>query len=138
MKTASRKTAVTRKTTSRVTAPLASPSPVQRTKASPVRVAPQKPAAGPKSASKKLSDDARKAPKPKEKLVRDSFTMPSEDFALIAALKNRALMFKRPAKKSELLRAGLHALQALSAPALRAALDALTPLKAGRPKREAS
>ncbi|WP_241660894.1 hypothetical protein [Variovorax guangxiensis] len=70
--------------------------------------------------------------------MRDSFTMPSEDFALIAALKNRALMFKRPAKKSELLRAGLHALQALSAPALRAALDALTPLKAGRPKREAS
>ena len=70
--------------------------------------------------------------------MRDSFTMPSEDFALIAALKNRALVFKRPAKKSELLCAGLHALQALSAPTPRSALDALTPLKAGRPKREAS
>ena len=66
--------------------------------------------------------------------MRDSFTMPSEDFALIAALKNRALMFKRPAKKSELLCAGLYALQALSAPALRSALDALYPAEGWSPK----
>jgi hypothetical protein len=45
------------------------------------------------------------------KLARDSFTMPEQDFGLIAVLKERALGFNRPAKESELLRAGLHALQ---------------------------
>lgn len=69
--------------------------------------------------------------------MRDSFTMPKEDYALIAGLKDRTLVFKRPTKKSELLRAGLHALQALTDPALRKALDSLTPLKAGRPRRGA-
>lgn len=88
-------------------------------------------------AAEKSATVGKKALKPKEKLVRDSFTMPQDDYALIASLKDRALKFKRPAKKSELLRAGLHALQALPAPALRAALDSLTPLKAGRPKRAA-
>ena len=68
------------------------------------------------------------------KLVRDSFTMPREDFDLIAQLKARALDFKRPAKKSELLRAGLQVLAALPDAKLHAALDALRPLKAGRPK----
>lgn len=78
------------------------------------------------------ADKPRKA---KAKLVRDSFTMPQADFDLIATLKQRALVFQRPAKKSELLRAGLHALLALGDVELRAALDDLTPLKPGRPKR---
>jgi hypothetical protein len=73
--------------------------------------------------------------KPKAKLVRDSFTMPKLDFDLVDVLKERALGFKRPAKKSELLRAGLHALSALNDSALRATLDALAPLKPGRPKK---
>lgn len=77
---------------------------------------------------------AGKAGKP-EKPVRDSFTMPAADFALVAVLKGRALEAKRPAKKSELLRAGLHALHGLSPAALAKALDALAPVKAGRPKK---
>jgi hypothetical protein len=81
-----------------------------------------------------VRDDA----KTKGKLVRDSFTMPQQDFGLIAVLKDRALDFKRPAKKSELLRAGLHALQQLTATQLRSALDSLAPLKAGRPKKKAN
>lgn len=100
-------------------------------------VAAKKPAA--KVASPKPVKAAAPAasPKPvkvKAKLVRDSFTMPRADFALIDTLKERALSFKRPAKKSELLRAGLYALSALSNTQLKAALDALTPLKPGRPK----
>jgi hypothetical protein len=70
----------------------------------------------------------------KAKLVRDSFTMPQADFDLVAILKTRALAFQRATKKSELLRAGLHALQALSDAKLQRVLDALVPLKAGRPK----
>ncbi|MFN9103206.1 MAG: hypothetical protein ACK5WT_10855 [Betaproteobacteria bacterium] len=67
--------------------------------------------------------------------MRDSFTMPQADFALVAQLKARALDFKRPTKKSELLRAGLQALNQLDNRALQAALEALTPLKIGRPKK---
>ncbi|MBT9523923.1 MAG: hypothetical protein IV105_01595 [Rhizobacter sp.] len=69
------------------------------------------------------------------KLVRDSFTMPRQDFDLIPALKKRALAFQRPTKKSELLRAGLQALAALDDKRLKAALDALVAIKAGRPKK---
>lgn len=79
------------------------------------------------------SDAGNAAP---ARLVRDSFTMPADDFALVAVLKGRALQVQRPAKKSELLRAGLHALAALSPQALVNALDALAPVKAGRPKKK--
>jgi hypothetical protein len=79
---------------------------------------------------------APKGGKLKAKLVRDSFTMPQEDFNLIATLKGRATGFQRPAKKSELLRAGLHALLALDDKQLHRALENLVPLKPGRPKKD--
>lgn len=80
--------------------------------------------------------EAVEAAGPPAKLVRDSFTMPADDFALVALLKGRALQAQRPAKKSELLRAGLRALSGLSPQALAKALDALAPVKAGRPKKK--
>jgi hypothetical protein len=49
----------------------------------------------------------------------------------------RALGFRRPTKKSELLRAGLQALAAMSRAELEAALGKLVPLKTGRPKKGA-
>lgn len=96
------------------------------------------PAPAPVAAAKSAkAAPAAKAPKkPKPVLVRDSFTMPEVDFALIAALKKRALGARREAKKSELLRAGLHALAALEAKALVSALDRLAPVKIGRPRKE--
>lgn len=81
----------------------------------------------------RVASTAAEPPK-KDKLIRDSFTLPREDFELIALLKDRALDFKRPTKKSELLRAGLQALAGLDQTRLRASLEALRPLKAGRPK----
>lgn len=75
-----------------------------------------------------------KAPTLRQKPVRDSFTMPEADFVLIATLKARALGAQRETKKSELLRAGLHALAALDTSALVAALGELAPVKIGRPK----
>ncbi|MES2088694.1 MAG: hypothetical protein V4532_01730 [Pseudomonadota bacterium] len=90
----------------------------------------------PKQASVDVMAAAPAKPaKPKQKLVRDSFTMPSVDFALIDHLKERAIGFKRPAKKSELLRAGLQALVNLSDAKLTSLLDGLVPLKPGRPKK---
>lgn len=81
---------------------------------------------------------APKAPKPpklRQKPVRDSFTMPASDFALIATLKARLLAVKRETKKSELLRAGLHVLAALNPRALVATLGQLEAIKVGRPKK---
>ena len=98
------------------------------------------PAAARKQALKKIETVAapaseKKPPKQRVRLVRDSFTMPEPDFALIAALKARAMAAKREAKKSELLRAGLHALMALDGASLVGALGRLQPLKLGRPKK---
>lgn len=98
--------------------------------------------AGPKAASKPESVKAKKTVLPAPiaaedvKLVRDSFTMPREDFDLIALLKARALEFRRPTKKSELLRAGLQQLAALSEKQLQAALAGLRALPTGRPKKK--
>ena len=98
----------------------------------------KKPAAKPKG-DKKVSGKAAAAVveplKQRVKLVRDSFTMPREDFERIARLKSRAIDLKRPAKKSELLRAGLQALEHLDDAGLHAALNALQPIKTGRPKK---
>jgi hypothetical protein len=70
----------------------------------------------------------------RDKLVRDSFTMPASEYALIGQLKHRAVALARPAKKSELLRAGLKLLAATGDAALLAALQATPTIKTGRPK----
>ncbi len=105
------------------------------------KTAPVKSAAKVKPVSKTLVAAATispakppKVPKLRQKPVRDSFTMPASDFALIATLKARLLAAKRETKKSELLRAGLHVLAALDASALAAAVGQLDPIKVGRPK----
>jgi len=54
---------------------------------------------------------------------------------VIDVLKQRALNFRHAAKKGELLRAGLQALAALSETDLQAALERVTSLKPGRPKK---
>lgn len=74
-----------------------------------------------------------KHPAKKPKLVRDSFTFPAADYALIGSLKQRSLKAGHEVKKSELLRAGLAALSELSDPALLKALQGIDRLKPGRP-----
>ena len=77
-----------------------------------------------------------KPPKPAKepKVVRDSFTMPQSDFDIIDRIKLRAIEWKQPVKKSEVLRAALHALEALTDAKVRALLTGLAPIKKGRPK----
>lgn len=70
---------------------------------------------------------------PKVKRVRESFRLPAEEQAQIARLKARAAELGRPARKSEVLRAGLQALVAAGDEELRTLLDALAPV--GRRKR---
>ena len=90
-----------------------------------------KPAAAKPVAAKPTKVEAK--PK-KPKLVRDSFTIPKDEYAGIDTLKERSVALGRPAKKSELLRAGLMALLAMSPNALHAALEAVPTIKTGRPK----
>ncbi|PIF17363.1 MULTISPECIES: hypothetical protein [unclassified Acidovorax] len=70
----------------------------------------------------------------KPKLVRDSFTIPKDEYAVLDTLKDRATALAHPVKKSELLRAGLKVLAGLSDSALRSALQAVPSIKTGRPK----
>ena len=114
------------KTTAAASAPAA---PKLAVKAKPKTAVPQVPARAPVKA------EAKPPEKAKPVLIRDGFTMPEADFALIAALKKRAATSGRESKKSELLRAGLRALAALDAKALVAALGALEPVKIGRPRK---
>lgn len=129
----------TRKTITKPrTKPRTSTAPAAAPAAAPRKAAPKarRPAAkAVVAAPAKPPKEAKPAKPPKLALVRDSFTMPEPDFALVAQLKARALSAKRTAKKSELLRAGLHALAALDGKALVAALDRLAPVKTGRPKK---
>lgn len=77
---------------------------------------------------------AKDARAKKPKLVRDSFTIPKDEYAVIETLKQRASALAHPVKKSELLRAGLKVLASLSDIPLSAALKAVPSIKTGRPK----
>ena len=107
--------------------PKAASKPVAKpvTKVKPVA----KPAAKP--AAKTAIVKATKAKKPK--MVRDSFTFPKDEYAVLDALKLRAAKLGRPAKKTELLRAGVKAIAAMSDVAFLAAMQAVPSLKTGRP-----
>lgn len=80
-----------------------------------------------------------KAEKPvkakKPKLVRDSFTIPKAEYAVIDELKQRAGKLAHAVKKSELIRAGIKALAAMPDAALLAALKAVPAIKTGRPNK---
>jgi len=81
------------------------------------------------------SPKAEKAEKPKKvKVIRDSFTIPKSEFEQIDALKKRSLSMGVSVKKSELLRAGLLVLRAMSDAAFKSAVATVPVLKTGRPE----
>lgn len=82
----------------------------------------------PKAAKAPKADKAKKP-----KLVRDSFTIPKSEYAVLADLKQRSAKLGAPAKKSEVLRAGIKALAAMGDTAFAAALGTVPALKTGRP-----
>ena len=107
-----------------------------------VKSAPAKKPAAKRTAAKKVTAKALPSPKAaataplkekKDKLIRDSFTIPKAEYAVIDALKQRSIRLARPAKRSELLRAGIKVLAALSDAALLAALGQVPTIKTGRP-----
>ncbi|NDF44217.1 MAG: hypothetical protein EB125_00570 [Betaproteobacteria bacterium] len=117
-KTATRKTVATKKATAKKStvkkaiAPLATPK---------------------KTAKASAAVQATKTKK--TKLVRDSFTIPKNEYVVIDSLKKRAIASGQAVKKSELLRAGIKALAAMSEIQFKAALSNVPPIKTGRPKK---
>ena len=118
--------------TSRKPAPRKSASPaVKRPAASKVvtkAAMPKKPAA---------AKPKKPAAAPAElKVVRDGFTMPQADYDKIKSLKALCLKNGVEVKKSQLLRAGLIALEALPLADLLQRIAKLAPVKAGRKKKK--
>jgi hypothetical protein len=139
VKAPAKATARTAAKTSTKTAQKRQPA-VRKTVAAPVLKAAPKLAAKPLKllASKKpLAPEARHdAPKVKKaKQIRDSFTMPEPEYAVIAQVKKACLKAGFEMKKSDLLRIGISLIKGLDVSTLKIILATLTPLKAGRPKK---
>lgn len=67
------------------------------------------------------------------KVIRDSFTIPSDEYELIRGIKQRCMKAGISANKSEILRAGLAALDAMSDRELAKLFEGLSRVKTGRP-----
>lgn len=81
----------------------------------------------------------RKKDKPKakkQKLVRDSFTMPEAEYEALAEMKKTCIKAGVAVKKSELLRVAVSLLRKMDVPQIEQALGTLTPVKAGRPSKQ--
>ena len=74
------------------------------------------------------------APGPKQKLVRDSFTMPENEYVVLAEVKRACLKAGFEVKKSELLRIGLAMISQIDVATLQSVLADLPQLKTGRPR----
>lgn len=123
--------------------PVAKSAVAKTTKPAP-KVVPVKPVVAPVAKStppqvKPLSQAFAKAEKAdkakKPKMVRDSFTFPKAEYAVLDELKQRAVKLAQPIKKGELLRAGIKALTSMSDAAFLQALKAVPAIKTGRPKK---
>lgn len=86
------------------------------------------------SVKAKPADQAVASKVKKAKLVRDSFTIPKDEYMALQKLKDRSTMLTKAAKKGELLRAGLQALAKMPDAAFLATLAAIPALKTRRPE----
>ncbi len=110
-------------------------------KAAPKAAAKPAPKAAPKAAPKTAAAkpapvDAAKDKTRKEKLVRDSFTMPEQEYAVLGQVKKACLKAGFEIKKSELLRIGVALISQIDLATLQNVLAGLPQLKTGRPKKD--
>jgi hypothetical protein len=129
--------------TPKVTAkPQAKTAVTAKPKAAPQKIS-TKPAVSTKTSTAKAGagkkDSKKEDKKPKSdkvKMERDSFTMPKDEYAQITILKARLTSLGQPAKKSELLRAGIKLLAAMSDNTLKTTLAKIPVIKTGRPNKK--
>ncbi len=114
--------------------PTAAAKPRTSSKTTPTKAWPAKKAVPKKAEKVKIAKPAKEKT-PKLKMERDSFTMPKTEYAQFHVLKERLNKLGQPAKKSELLRAGIMQLSAMTDAALKAAMSKVPAIKTGRPKK---
>src|SRR5471030_389677 len=88
-----------------------------------------------KTAAKPAEKTAETKNKDSDKLVRDSFTMPEQEYAVLGQVKKACLKAGFEIKKSELLRIGVALISQIDLATLQNVLAALPQLKTGRPKK---
>jgi hypothetical protein len=103
------------------------------TRAAPTKAKKQKRVVSQEATPIEIAVEEKAQRQKKEKVVRDSFTMPKSDYEKIAALKQKCLDAGVSVKKSELLRAGLVLLETASMKRLLEAISAVETVKTGRP-----
>lgn len=117
--------------------PVAAKAPTKPALAKPAAAKPTATAkAAPNKTEKEKAVKPVKEKTPKLKMERDSFTMPKTEYAQFHVLKERLNKLGQPAKKSELLRAGIMQLTAMTDAALKVALGKVPAIKTGRPKKK--
>lgn len=114
-------------------APVAAPAPAPKAPVAPRPVADSGKSKDGKDKKKKGKKSNDGEGGGRKKMVRDSFTMPAPDYALISILKTRTLGAGTSVKKSELLRGGLVALAAMPPAQLIELISSLPAIKTGRP-----
>lgn len=112
----------------------AKPTPKSSAKAAPKDAAKTSLKASPKGSPKAVQGAGEREKTRKPKLVRDSFTMPEEEYAVLALVKKACLKAGFEIKKSELLRVGVALISQIDMATLRSVLASLPQLKTGRPK----
>ena len=114
---------------------LAKPVTKPMTKATAKPATKAKPLVKKATAKKSAKKEPKKAKPEKVKMERDSFTMPKDEYAQLTLLKARLTAMGQPAKKSELLRAGIKLLAAMSDNTLKTTLAKVPVIKTGRPNK---
>lgn len=114
--------------------PIAKPAAPTKTTAAKPMAAPAKKSA--KNLPKPKKAKTEKVKPEKIKMERDSFTMPKDEYAQLTLLKARLSSMGQPVKKSELLRAGIKLLAAMSDNTLKTTLAKIPVIKTGRPKKK--
>lgn len=94
--------------------------------------------ASPKAGVAAKSEKVKQAKPAKQRMVRDSFKMPETEYACFDIVKQRLSALGKHVKKSEILRASLSVLTRLTDAEVLASVEALTPLKQGRPAKESA
>lgn len=100
------------------------------------KVVAKKPAASVLATKETKTVKAVKEKTLKLKMERDSFTMPKAEYAQFYVLKDRMVKLGSPVKKSEIMRAGIMQLSAMTDAALKLAIAKVPVIKTGRPKKK--
>ena len=127
-------------------APKSAAKPITKTASKPAVSAPKKVATKARAAAKSALlppvakpavqlAETKPAKSKKIKMVRDSLSIPKLEYDVLDTLKLRAAKMGNPVKKTELIRAGIKAIAALSDSAFLTLVQSVPSLKTGRPSK---